>query len=143
MEVVMFGKFAAAAALCVLSFVIPAQAEQRIVIDIPFGFEAGEIKMPAGAYDVTFPGSNTVLLRSEDRKHGTFLMTNSVHTSNVPGLAKLVFNRYGERYFLNQVWSAGYSSGHQLLPSKTEVELARSASRPAGPQVATVLPARR
>jgi hypothetical protein len=38
---------------------------------------------------------------------------------------RLVFNKYGETYFLSQVWSPGYSQGRALNKSKTEDEIAR------------------
>jgi|SRR5687767_5133423 len=139
----MYCKIAIAAALCFPLFVVPAQAERMIKIDIPFEFEAGQTKMPAGAYEVVFPGSNMVLIRSVDSKNATFLISNAVNAGKVPEFSKLVFNRYGDRHFLKEVWSIGYSQGRQLRPSKAEVEVARGVSGPTGREVAAALPARR
>jgi len=33
---------------------------------------------------------------------------------------KLVFHRYGDQYFLYQVWPAGTSTGRQFLKSRSE-----------------------
>ena len=41
--------------------------------------------------------------------------------------AKLVFNRYGERYFLSQVWPAGEKQYRQLPKSRQEATLAAQA----------------
>ncbi len=41
--------------------------------------------------------------------------------------SKLVFNRYGDRYFLSQVWTEGNSQGRQLLMSDREKEIAQTA----------------
>ncbi len=39
--------------------------------------------------------------------------------------SKLVFHRYGNRYFLAQIWMAGNNAGHELPQSRREVEVAR------------------
>jgi hypothetical protein len=57
-------------------------------------------------------------------------MTGSVTSASTNDNGKLVFNRYGNQYFLSQVWAAGSDSGHQLRPSKAEREIAKNASKP-------------
>ena len=39
--------------------------------------------------------------------------------------SKLVFHRYGDRYFLAQIWMAGSNSGQELPKSPRETEAAR------------------
>ena len=48
--------------------------------------------------------------------------------NNAPNEGRLVFNKYGETYFLSQVWTPGYSQGGALTKSKTEREIARTTS---------------
>ena len=38
---------------------------------------------------------------------------------------KLVFNRYGNRYFLSEIWVNGATRGHQLPKTCRERELAK------------------
>jgi hypothetical protein len=38
--------------------------------------------------------------------------------------SKLVFHRYGNRYFLKQIWMAGDNAGQQLPKSRLETEIA-------------------
>jgi hypothetical protein len=40
--------------------------------------------------------------------------------------ARLVFNKYGDTYFLSEVWTPGQSQGGGLSKSKTEREIASS-----------------
>ena len=139
----MYLKIAASMALCIMLSVIPALAEPPVEAEIPFAFQAGKIKLPAGTYKVTFPTSTLMLIKSSDNTSSSFLMTMStIRPGNERERAKLVFNRYGDRYFLNQVWTGGTESGRLLQQTKAEVEAARLAPRPSGPQVATI-PARR
>jgi hypothetical protein len=48
-------------------------------------------------------------------------------TSAVPSeTSRLVFRRYGDQYFLAQIWMAGETSGHELPISRREAELAKN-----------------
>ena len=65
--------------------------------------------------------------------------------ANAPAVAsepktesKLIFNRYGDRYFLSQVWTAGNSSGRQLLKSDREKEMAQVAKNETKGQVTLI-----
>jgi hypothetical protein len=48
----------------------------------------------------------------------------------------LIFHRYGDQYFLYQVWAPGETTGRQFLTSRTEREIQQSL--PAGPSSAKV-----
>ena len=96
--------------------------------DIPFGFMAGDKMLPAGTYNVTRPGDfPTVLhIQNQDWIHGGALVqANISQPANTKGTTSLVFNRYGDRHFLSQVWTAGRSGGYLLRKSRQEQELAR------------------
>ena len=43
---------------------------------------------------------------------------------------RLVFHRYGELYFLSEVWTLGDSSGRQLLKSRQEHALDKQRAHP-------------
>jgi hypothetical protein len=40
--------------------------------------------------------------------------------------SSIVFQKYGDTYFLRQVWDGGASHGHELAPSKTERQMAKA-----------------
>ena len=40
---------------------------------------------------------------------------------------KLVFHKYGDQYFLSQIWTPGGSTGRELLMPRLERELAKNA----------------
>jgi hypothetical protein len=67
--------------------------------------------------------------------------------NDTPTKARLVFNKYGDTYFLSQVWSSGYAQGSALYQSKTERELARTTAKTArvtpAAQTSVVILARR
>ena len=106
-----------------------AQAQEPLVVNIPFDFVAGNQLLPAGEYSVKVSGTQHTLILI-DRKYSLtspFLNTNAVAASGIQTESKLVFNRYGHRYFLSQIWRAGDSQGRQLQKSAREKEIAQFA----------------
>jgi hypothetical protein len=107
-----------------------AQAQETVVVNIPFDFAAGKTTLPAGEYSLKVSDSthSLILISRKDSSASAFINTNAVATANVQTESKLVFNRYGDRYFLSQVWSEGNSQGRQLVKTAREKELALTAN---------------
>jgi hypothetical protein len=117
-----------------------AQAQEPLVIRIPFDFVVGGKTLPAGEYSVNTSGPERTLLLidRQDPSASIFMGTNPIVASEPKSESKLVFNRYGDRYFLSQVWTAGNSSGRQLLKSAREREMAQVAKNETQGQVTLV-----
>jgi hypothetical protein len=107
-----------------------AQAQETVVVNIPFDFQAGKSTLPAGEYSVKVsnPTHSLILISRKDSTASAFINTNAVVAANVQTESKLVFNRYGDRYFLSQVWSEGNTQGRQLLKTAREKEIALTAN---------------
>jgi len=99
-------------------------AQSRIGVDIPFDFMVAGSLLPAGTYEVrpVLQSSEAILIRSENGKSSVMFLTIGVYAKREE-TPKLVFHKYGSRYFLNQLWD-GSSIGHQLPKSRAEAELA-------------------
>lgn len=110
---------------------LAAQA-QSVKVSVPFDFTAGLASLPAGDYTVGKPGiaQHVLQIQSTDGKCNAFVMTQSAETTKGKLEGKLVFNRYGNQYFLSQVWAPGNSIGHQLRMSKQERQIAKNAAKP-------------
>src|SRR5258708_30041801 len=108
----------------------PIAAEDSMKVHIPFNFTVGERSLPAGNYTLnTQIAPGAVLIRSnEDMKNAVMLLTTGVSSRKVSEDARLVFQRYGESYFLSQLWKPGYDVGRQFPQSKLEREAASGAS---------------
>ena len=75
--------------------------------------------------------TSIVKIQSADHRSTMMTLSFSVQANTTQDEAKLVFNRYGDRYFLAQVWTPGTNAGRQLRKSPAENELiARSQSEP-------------
>ena len=107
-----------------------AQGSQKLTVQVPFGFHVGASTLPSGEYTVdtgTAPG--IVRLRSADSKAAVMILSMSVQAPGPPSQGKLVFHKYGDEYFLSQIWKAGNNTGCELRKSRREIEVAANARR--------------
>lgn len=120
--------FAAALAL----FMTTAASAQTIHMkaDIPFNFILNGATLPAGEYSVTSMDMTGQVLSVSDLKshQSNLIISNSCRSLKPATKTKLVFHRYGDRYFLKQIWVAGNDSGRELSTSRREEEVARDFS---------------
>lgn len=96
---------------------------QRVIATIPFAFHVGEKQLPAGKYTITItnPSSDRKILQlrnANGRSTAMILTTNAL--GNVAEEAKLVFHRYGDRYFFAQARMAGDATSLAVVKSKAE-----------------------
>ena len=120
------------ASVVVLSMAIVAvsargQASSPLLANIPFQFVVGDQTLPAGEYRIErmLSGNPKVLLiRGKDGRAHRTVMTMEVLANDWQAESKLIFNRYGNHYFLSQIWTQGDNSGRELFKSQRESELA-------------------
>ncbi|MGC1452734.1 MAG: hypothetical protein WA830_22115 [Candidatus Sulfotelmatobacter sp.] len=120
--------FAAALAL-VVTTVASAQTI-KVKVNVPFNFVVNRSTLPAGEYLVQSVDDEGKVLAIRDLDTNTTRLVsfNSCTSPKSASQTKLIFHRYGERYFLNQVWVEGNISGHELSPSPREKEVAKDFS---------------
>ena len=120
------------ATLGLLALLATASAfgQERMRFEIPFEFSTGTTAMPAGEYTVTqSEQSGLTNLACYTCKVNVRFITHQVGSySTRDGSSKLVFHKYGDKYFLSSVWKSGSGIGHALPTSKAEREVALSAS---------------
>jgi hypothetical protein len=106
-----------------------AQTTLNLIADIPFEFTVGGKTLPAGTYAVDGRMNPRFLaVRSENSAGAAFfVMTNPAQATAIPEQEKLVFNRYGNRYFLAQVWTPYSTWGYEIPKDRSQRELAQSA----------------
>jgi hypothetical protein len=115
-------------ALTVMTSTRVARAQETMRVNVPFDFVAGNTSLPAGEYSVetSGPTHTLILIDRKDASTSALIITNAAVSAEPQSESKLIFNRYGDRYFLSQVWTAGYSTGRQLLKSAREKEMAQA-----------------
>jgi hypothetical protein len=113
--------------LCLLVLVGVGYAQSSLTVDakIPFNFNIGAQRFLAGQYDLKPLLQHTVLLRNQHGRGLTNVTTISVQSMEAPNSSVLVFHRYGEHYFLSQIWVAGNTVGREIPKSRSEIESAK------------------
>jgi hypothetical protein len=106
-----------------------ARADEPMLVNIPFAFVAGNVTLPAGEYRVEKLHGNSavVLIRCSDASAAAVVLSNAAQATEIQTHSKLIFKRYDSRYFLSQVWRAGSTSGRELMKSRAEEEITKSA----------------
>lgn len=113
---------------------------------IPFEFNVGNKSFPPGEYRVGSVNSQSdpaaLVFTSRDGKMSLMILTRSVRARGTERGARLVFNRYGDRYFLSQVWRPSDATGMELFRSRAERDVSRElgAKRPERATVAFAAP---
>jgi len=111
------------AALLVLISVQSTSAQTAARAAVPFAFTVGQTNMPAGTYTISPVSPSVIVIRDSNTGKGVFSFVRSERAASTNVRPKLVFNKYGSKYFLSQV-SRGFGSDLMQLPtSKLEKEL--------------------
>ena len=100
-----------------------AQYVKPFRVTIPFNFYVGGKALTAGEYTVGRGSETTaeaIVLRAIDGGAGAFILTRGIQADEVQLESKLVFRRYGDRYFLGEVWTFQRNSGRELPISRKE-----------------------
>jgi hypothetical protein len=94
----------------------------KVSANIPFEFNVGYKTMPAGEYTVqtVVTAGDALLIKSADATISALRLSEATSRIKDKKHARLVFNRYGDRYFLAEVWNGVDDIGRQLLKSSDE-----------------------
>ena len=85
---------------------------------VPFDFTVGNKLLPAGTYMITPGSTNVIVVRNHDKPISALVMT--VPDGKESKYGKLVFNRYGDQYFLSEILCQSAAMNLELHPSKQE-----------------------
>ena len=109
---------------------------------IPFDFKIQGRTLPAGNYEIRRIGDEPIglLIRNVDDKHDKAMFeTEPVYMRRMAGKDELVFNRYGDTYFLSEVETGGEQTAREVYPSRAERRLReQTAENQIEPQTVTV-----
>lgn len=119
--------------LLVTAAALFAQTEsQRLMkINVPFAFAVENHSLPAGEYLVlTVTPERSIRITSIDGKHSAIVNTLPNYAKTPSANSRLVFHRYGNEYFLTQVWTGGQNVARNPISSKRAMEIASSGGIP-------------
>lgn len=107
-----------------------AQSDTLMTVKAPFPFSVGNKMLPAGEYAVErmVHLNGRLLIRSTDGRASRIILVLAHGNAPASDESALVFHRYGQDYFLAQVWCGAIHSTYELFPSRAEREVAKKAS---------------
>ncbi|MFN2577108.1 MAG: hypothetical protein ABR607_05400 [Pyrinomonadaceae bacterium] len=124
------------------------QASRKLVAQVPFDFVVAEKTLRAGGYQVHSINQAGDAIAIQSANGDRVLRLTSPQQRNDREMnAKLVFHRYGNTYFLSQIWMAGDSTGRELAKTRAERAIERelktiASNKPAYEVVEIIAPAR-
>jgi hypothetical protein len=97
----------------------------NLTVKVPFEFSVGDKTLPAGDYLISRLSSDgtTVRISNQESDRNIARQTRSIQSSQPKEQSVLVFRRYGDQYFLAQVWLVGETTGREITPSASEKSL--------------------
>ena len=100
-----------------------ANAQSAAQANVPFAFNVGSSQLPAGSYRIKLEGSTGGLIMIGNSTTGARVL--SLGRREYPGGRswRLVFQQFGDRYFLTHIWGAPGSAGIKLQAVKPETKL--------------------
>ena len=112
-------------------------SQRLMTVNIPFAFAVEDHSLPAGEYLVlTVTPERSIRIASTDGKYSAIVNTLPNYANSPSEKSRLVFHRYGNEYFLRQVWTAGQNVARNPLSSKRATEIVSSGI---APQTFTIL----
>ena len=122
-------------ALAFMMTISLVQAHAQIIGDldvtIPFQFHAGDAKLPAGKYVIhTVDNSDLTLMEivSADGSTSALFEVRDAEANSVPAKSELIFNKYGDRYFLAKVFDESNPNGSTVVESRYEKKVGEAAT---------------
>jgi hypothetical protein len=114
-------------ALFCVAAMYPRKANAQIVEDlqanIPFEFHAGNAKLPAGTYRIRMLDDSDLTLMeiiSLDGSRSALFQVQESEAKSTPDQSELIFNKYGDQYFLAELFDEGEPSGSKVTESRDE-----------------------
>jgi hypothetical protein len=123
---------ACALAIGVFASTSTAKAQSGSLIgtaNVPFAFQAGGQMLPAGVYEIHRVSRLLLELRGPNQV-GHLVLVNAAETRKAEDKGTMVFHRYGDAYFLGQIWETGATFGAECAESQAEKEISRKTNRP-------------
>jgi hypothetical protein len=94
--------------------------DSAVQVTIPFNFAVGNAVLPAGTYVVSSQTPKILLVRNKDHWKLASMALMNQGDAQYAGEGRLIFNRYGDEYFLSEVDCPAATLSADLPISKRE-----------------------
>ena len=114
--------------------IYPAKARAEILgsleADIPFQFYVEHAKLPAGKYTIRVVDNadlRVMEISSADGSTSALFQVRDAQANSTPPKAELIFNKYGDHYFLERLFDGSDPDGSAVMKTGYETRLAEAA----------------
>lgn len=121
---------------------LSAQSTLNLTANIPFAFHVGDRLMPAGEYQTARIDQSLIMVHSVEGRETAWRFMIPTTAKKMPTASSLVFRKYGDRYFLGEIWGLGRGTGAEFNKSKKEREAVTSTLNASTRQTTVVILAR-
>ena len=105
----------------------PAKAHAQIIgeleVNVPFQFYAGNAKLPAGKYVLHMMDNSDLKIMEISNADGStsaLFEVEDAESNSEPRKSELIFDKYGNRYFLARIFDEGNPDGSKVPESQYE-----------------------
>jgi len=106
-----------------------ASAQSKLYFETQFDFQIGKDKLSAGRYELVRMDYGKYLLKSAATEKARIVVFDvSLANKDKSADQRIVFNRYGETYFLRGMFEKQGAEGRELFESKYEKQIRRGDS---------------
>jgi hypothetical protein len=120
--------------ICALT-IHPVKAHAQIIgeleVNVPFQFYAGNAKLPAGKYILHMLDNSDLEFMEISTANGStsaLFQVEDAEANSAPSKSELIFDKYGDRYFLARVFDEGNPDGSKVPESQYEKRVSRAAT---------------
>jgi hypothetical protein len=107
------------------------ESTRLMKVNVPFTFAVEDHSLPAGEYLVlTVTPERSIRIVSTDGKHSAIVNDLPNYAKSPSTSSRLVLHKYGNEYFLAQVWTGGQNVARNPFFSKRAMEIASSGGAP-------------
>ena len=108
--------------------------------NIPFDFSVRGKMFPAGEYVIKrfSDAPDGLMISGVNNRHYEMFETESVEARKAPNRGEIIFHRYGNSYFLSEIFAGGEQTGRELQVSRQERILKREIASNKAAQSETV-----
>ncbi len=118
------GAIASAMVLGLMSFHLQAQDQvARVKVVVPFDFTDGSKQFKAGTYTIGVLNQSTALIRSWSNT-GMAAMQSTIDAKPAER-GRVTFHKYGDRYYISDIFSAGRLDHLHIIKSADEKKASR------------------
>jgi len=112
-----------------LAFAAAAQAQTALnykTFAVPFSFKVGNKVLSAGKYKITAENEIIRVQKTDGKENAVTLTQRTLGANHNLSDAKLTFRRYGDQYYLSQVWLPNNLGRELKKPRRENTDVAQN-----------------